>query len=229
MARKNLDQPLANPKNMLIKFNEKIASKYRAGLSLNYLDNYLENNTVQNSIKQFIVLNKTQQTQEKNFENILKSSTNKNIAWFFDEIIDSRDIIDFKFDKVTRTKDSISFSLKNKTETNAPISVYGVKDKNIVFKKWFDNVASDSIYTIPRNDADKIVINYKNEVPEFNLRNNWRSLHGFRLNNRPIKFNLMKDLEDPNYNQILYVPTLEYNLYDGFLPASFRDKEIFSC
>ena len=32
MARKNLDQPLGDPKNSLIKFNEKIASKYRAGL-----------------------------------------------------------------------------------------------------------------------------------------------------------------------------------------------------
>ena len=227
MARKNLDQALGNPKNTLIKFNEKIASKYRAGLSLNYLDNYLENNSVQNSIKQFIVLNKTQQTNRRDFEKILTSSTSKNITWFFDKIIDSRDIIDFKFDKVTRTKDSVSFSLKNKNETNVPISIYGIKNKNIVFKKWFDNVASDSMYTVPRNDADKIVINYKNEVPEFNLRNNWRSLHGFRLNNRPIKFNLMKDLEDPYYNQILYVPTLEYNLYDGFLPGfRFHNKTI---
>ena len=33
MARKNLDQPIGNPKNTLIKFNEKIAGKYRAGLS----------------------------------------------------------------------------------------------------------------------------------------------------------------------------------------------------
>ena len=227
MARKNLDQPLSNPKNTLIKFNEKIASKYRAGLSFRYLDSYLQNDVVPNSIKQFLVLNTTQQTQRKDFENILTSGTSKNITWFFDKIIDSRDIIDFKFDKVTRTKESVSFSLKNKTETNVPISVYGIKDKNIVYKKWFDNVASDSVYTIPRNDADKIVINYKNEVPEFNLRNNWHSLHGLRLNNRPIKFNFMKDLEDPYYNQILYVPTLEYNLYDGLLPGfRFHNKTI---
>jgi len=227
MARKNLDQTLSNPKNTLIKFNEKIASKYRAGLSIRYLDNYLENDVVPKSIKQFILLNTVKQTNRKEFENILNTNSSKKIDWFFDKIIDSRDIIDFKFDKVTRTKDSISFSLKNKTETNVPISVYGVKDKNIVFKKWYENVASDSIYTIPRNDADKIVINFKNEVPEFNLRNNWRSLHGFRLNNRPIKFNFMKDLEDPYYNQILYVPTLEYNLYDGFLPGfRFHNKTI---
>jgi hypothetical protein len=29
----------------------------------------------------------------------------------------------------------------------------------------------------------------------------------------------MKDLEDPYYNQILYVPTLGYNLYDGLSPG----------
>jgi hypothetical protein len=55
--------------------------------------------------------------------------------------------------------------------------------------------------------ADKIVLNYKNEVPEYNLRNNWKSLQVFP-NNRPIKFVFMKDLEDPYYNQALYVPTL---------------------
>jgi hypothetical protein len=67
--------------------------------------------------------------------------------------------------------------------------------------------------------ADKIVLNYKNEVPEYNLRNNWKSLKSFFPNNRPIKFVFMKDLEDPYYNQALYVPTLSYNLYDGLSPG----------
>ncbi|MGL2963344.1 aminopeptidase [Flavobacterium sp. RSB2_4_14] len=227
MARKNLDQPLGDAKNTLIKFNEKIASKYRAGLSLKYLDSYLENNIVQNSVRQFISKNKIQQTNRKDFETILTQNSPKKINWFFDKIIDSRDIIDYKFENVTRTKDSISFSLKNKTETNVPISIYGVKGKNIVFKEWIDTFQNDSIHTIPRNGAEKIVINYKNEVPEINLRNNWHSLRGFKVNNRPIKFNFMKDLEDPYYNQILYVPTLEYNLYDGFLLGfRFHNKTI---
>ena len=227
MARKNLDQPLGAPKNTLIKFNEKIASKYRAGLSLKYLNSYLENNVVPNTIRQFIDINKKQQTNRNDFELLLTKNSPKDITWFFDKIINSRDIIDFKFDKVSKTKDSISFSLKNKTETNVPIPVYGVKGKNVVFKKWIDTFPKDSIFTVPRNEAEKIVINYKNEVPEFNLRNNWQSLRGFRLNSRPIKFIFFKDLEDPNYNQIVYIPTLEYNLYDGLLPGiRFHNKTI---
>lgn len=227
MARKNLDQPLGDSKTSLIKFNEKIASKYRAGLSLKYLDSYLEKDIVPKSIKTFYNLNLSKQTSRTDFKEILVSNTDKNIDWYFKTIIDSRELIDYKFDKFNKTKDSISFSLNNKASTQVPIPIYGIKNNEIVSKTWIDNVKKDSIYNIPRNGADKIVINYKNEVPEYNLRNNWQSLRPLRISNKPLKFNFMKDLEDPYYNQILYVPTLEFNLYDGLLPGMrFHNKTI---
>ena len=219
MARKNLDQPLGDPKNTLIKFNEQIASKYRAGLSLLYLDDYLNQNTVNNTIRQFYLQNKEKQTSKNDFEILLKSNTNKDIDWFFKTIISSRDIIDYKFSHVSRTQDSITFSVKSKTGALVPIPVYGIKKGEVVFKKWLDIPEIDSSFTIERQNVDKIVLNYKNEVPEYNLRNNWKSLKSFYPNNRPVKFNFMKDLEDPYYNQILYVPSLTYNLYDGLSPG----------
>ena len=51
-----------------------------------------------------------------------------------------------------------------------------VKNDTIVFKKWLETTNKDSIYTLERKEAKKIVINYKNEVPEFNLRNNLATL-----------------------------------------------------
>jgi len=219
MARKNLDQPLGNPKNTLIKFNEQIAGKYRAGLSIKYLSDYLRDNSVNKSIGQFYELNKERQVYRNDFENILKSNTSKDINWFFNTIVDSRDIIDYKFSKVLRTKDSITFSVKNKTGIQVPISAYGIKKGKIVFKEWLDTKNPDSVFTFDRKEADKIVLNYDNEVPEYNLRNNWKKLGGFFPNNRPLKFVFMKDLEDPYYNQILYVPSLTYNYYDGFSPG----------
>ena len=219
MARKNLDQPLGSSKTALIKFNEQIASKYRAGLSIRFLDQYLQNNAVTTSIRQFYALNTAQQTSRTDFETLLKSNTTKDINWFFTTIIDSRDIIDYKFTDVTRTKDSITFSVKNKTGAPIPIPVYGTKKGAVVFKQWLDIEECDSTFTLARKNADKIVLNYKNEVPEYNLRNNWKKLDGFFPNNRPVKFVFMKDLEDPYYNQVLYVPTLTYNFYDGLSPG----------
>ena len=219
MARRNLDQPLGAPKNTLIKFNEQIASKYRAGLSIRFLDDYLQNNTVTNSIQEFYKQNKTKQLARSDFENILKSNTTKDINWFFNTIINSRTIIDYKISRISKTKDSITFSVKNRTGAPIPIPVYGTKKGQIVFKQWLDIEACDSTFTIPRSNIDKIILNLKNEVPEYNLRNNWNKLEGFFPNNRPVKFVFMKDLEDPYYNQILYVPSLGYNLYDGLTPG----------
>lgn len=226
MARKNLDQPLGDPKNTLIKFNEQIASKYRAGLSLSYLDDYLNHDIVPESVKEFYNLNQSGQSNRYDFEKILTKKSSKNIHWFFNTIIDSRDIIDYKFTNVSRTADSITFSIKNKTGVYAPIPIYGTKKNKVVFKEWIEPKTKDSVYEFARNNADKIVINYDNEVPEYNQRNNWKSLKSITLN-RPIKFNFAKDLEDPNYNQILYIPTLTYNLYDGLTPGiRFHNKTI---
>ena len=227
MARKNLDQPLGDSKNTLIKFNEQIASKYRAGLSFKYLSDYIGEDNLKKTIREFVKYATQNQTDSQKFESLLQHKTTKETEWFFNTIINSRKIIDYKFNTVTKTNDSISFTLKNKTGTIAPIPIYGIKNKKIVFKQWIDKVKSDSVYTFKRYDADKIVINYKNVVPEYNLRNNWKSLKRYSLFNRPIKFNFMKDLEDPNYNQVLYVPTLEYNLYDGFIPGMrFHNRTI---
>jgi hypothetical protein len=229
MVRKNLDQPLGAPKNTLIKFNEQIASKYRAGLSLIYLDNFLGNGSVSNSIQQFNTLNTEKICEANDFETIVKSNTNKDIDWFFKTIINSREIIDYKFSNVTKTKDSVSFSLNNRTNIAVPIPIYGIKNDTIVFKKWIEPKLNDSIYTLERNQANKIVINFKNEVPEFNLRNNWKKLEGFYPNNRPIKFAFVKDLEDPFYNQIIYAPILTYNVYDGLSPGMrFHNRAILN-
>jgi len=232
MARKNLDQPIGNPKNTLLKFNEQIAGKYRAGLSLKYLDDYCGNNLASKSILSFVALNQKQQTSEEDFKNILIQNSPHNIDWFFETVIHSREIIDYKFTDVTKTNDSITFTVRNKTGTTVPIPIYGLKNDEIVFKEWLENIDGDSTITMSRNEADRIVLNYKNEVPEYNLRNNWKSLKNYSFNNRPIKFNFLKDLEDPYHNQILYVPTLEYNLYNGLMPGmrfhnkTFLDKPI---
>lgn len=219
MARKNLDQPLGNAKNTFIKFNEQIAGKYRAGLSFDYLDDYLGDNIVPLSIAQFYELNKTKATGRDDFEAIVKSNTTKNINWFFDTVIETRDLIDFKFGAVKKDTDSLKVTIKNRTGTDVPVSVYGLSNDTIVFKKWVENISNDTVITLPRLGAEKLALNYNNEIPEYNLRNNWKSLKGIFPNNRPIKFTFFQDLENPNYNQIFYVPSFNYNLYDGISPG----------
>ena len=227
MARKNIDQPLAISKDNLLKFNEKIASKYRAGLSFRYLDHYLQNDELQTIIKEFYAIASSKKTEISAFENLLKQKATKNIDWFMPTIIASRDAIDYKFKNVKAASETVQFELKNKTNTaNLPIKVFGTKNNTVVFEQWI-NPKNDSTYTLQRFNADKIIINLNNDVPEFNRRNNYKSLNRFSVVNKPIKFNFMKDLEDSKYTQILYVPSLEFNYYDGLIfGLRFHNKTI---
>jgi hypothetical protein len=229
MARKNLDQPLAESKENLVKFNEQISSKYRAGLSFNYLDNYLGNDIVAKSIQEFITNSAECPTSKYDLEYILKKNTKEDINWFFETVINTRKLIDFKFGTVKKTDENVTVTIKNKTQTNVPISFYGLKNDTVVFKKWITNVSTDTTFVVPRNGADKLTLNYFNEIPEYNLRNNWKSLKGFFYNNRPLKLNFFRDLEEPYYNQLFYVPEFEFNLYDGLaFGMNFNNKSLLN-
>lgn len=228
MARKNLDQPIGDSKDSFIKFNEQIAGKYRAGLSVRYLDDFLGDSIVPQTISDFYKLNvNSKKTDRNDFQNILRSKTSKDTDWFFTTVVATRKLIDFKFADVDEEKDSLKVTIKNRTGANVPVSLYGIKKGNIVFKQWMEGIEKDSTFTIARNNADRLALNYNNEIPEYNRRNNWKRLDKFFPNNKPIKFTFFQDIENPRYNQVFYVPSFTFNIYDGFSPGlRFHNKSL---
>jgi len=216
MARTNRDQPLSMEKDSLLKFNKNISNKYKAGVGFKYLDDFINADVLESTIKSFLVKNQSKQIKAEEFENYLKNNTNKDIDWFFKDYLTTRKKIDFKIRKVIKSKDSITLTIKNKGDHNLPVSLYTLNNDTVVSKTWIENITENKTITIPRNDADKLVLNYENIIPEINARDNWKSLKGFFFNNKPLQFRIFKDIEDPNYNQVFFMPIVEYNnIYDG--------------
>ncbi|RSK40289.1 metalloprotease [Mangrovimonas spongiae] len=219
MARENLDQPLLMEKDSLLKFNENIANKYKAGIGLRYLDDFVNANTVEKTIKQYLSDYALKQTNSKDFENLLKSNTTKDINWFFTDYLKTNKQIDFKITQLESTKDSIKVTIKNKRNNNMPVSLFGINNDTVISKYWVEHIHGEKTITIPNNNIEKLVLNYDKSIPEFNLRDNWKSTKGFLLNNRPLQFRLFTDIEDPYYNQVFFMPQFDYNLYDGVSPG----------
>ncbi|WP_346883288.1 metalloprotease [uncultured Algibacter sp.] len=216
MARTNKDQPLTMHKDSLLKFNTNIANKYKAGIGLKYLDDFVNQNIVENGIESFLAENKLKATTSKNFESFIKSKTDKDIDWFFGDYLSTRKKIDFKIQNIEKTEDSITITIKNKRDNNMPVSLFSIKNDSIISKIWVENINKNKTLTIPRNGANKLVLNYNGAIPEINLRDNWKSLKGFLFNNKPLQFRVFQDIEDPNYNQVFFMPIVEFNnIYDG--------------
>ncbi|WP_299114192.1 metalloprotease [uncultured Winogradskyella sp.] len=228
IARKNRDQPLSTSKDSLIKFNANIAGKYKAGLGLNYLDDFTEDIDLSKTIKSFIEAHKLKPVKITDFETFLKSKTSKNINWFFDDYINSRKKIDFKIKTIETTEDSLKITIKNKRNNSMPVSLFRLSNDSVTDKLWIENIKDYKTISLPKDDTDKLVLDYNNTIPEFNQRDNYKAVNGSFLNNKPLQFRLFKDIEDPDYNQIFFMPLAEFNnIYDGLtLGAKIYNKTI---
>ncbi len=229
MARMNLDQPLTTPSDSLIKFNKNIANAYKAASGINYLSEYLSAAIIEESLDEFYLENKLKLTSSKTFEAILRSKTDKDLDWFFEDFVNSRKIIDYKFNEVKREGDSIKIEIKNKTESQMPIPVYGMNKDKIISKTWVDGFEKEKNINIAGDSIDRVVINAEGFVPEYNRRNNYKKVNPFLGVNKPFQFKLLQDLEDPSKNQVFFMPVFEYNFYDGLkLGAKMYNKTLLS-
>jgi len=233
-ARKNLDQALTTPADSLSNFNRKIVNKYKAGLGIKYLEAYLEDNPMSSIIWNFSYKNSGKKVKSNSFIDFIKSKTNKDISWFENEYLETNKKVDYTIQKITKNKDSLEVTILNKRHFTTPIQLFGIKNKEIKFTKWLTGIDSISKITIPKDGFDKLSLNYQSLLPEYNLRNNWKNVEK-KLFNRPFQLKLMKDIEDPYYNQFFYTPVFRYNYYDGavlgltlsnktFLDKSFNYK-----
>lgn len=217
IARKNRDQPLTTSKDSLIKFNANIAGRYKAGVGLNYLDKFTDDIDLSTTITEFLKQHKLKQnTKISDFEAFINSKTSKNIDWFFTDYVNTRKKIDFKIKSVETTEDSLIVTVKNKRNNRMPISLFSVSNDSVIGKQWVENIQGTKTISLLKDQTEKFVLDYNNVIPEFNQRDNYKAVNGSFLNNKPLQFRLFKDIEDPYYNQVFFMPLVEFNnIYDG--------------
>ena len=219
MARRNLDQALNTSNDSLIKFNQKIANTYKAGLGLSYVDAYSGGGVIDPAIKDFFESYKLKKVSPKDFERTLKEYSPKDIDWFFRTYVTTSDQIDYKIKRADKGNDSIQVTIENKTNTEVPISLFGLRNDTVVSDYWLKGFTESQTFQIPDLGEKRLVLNYDQKIPEFSQKDNWKSMGGFLSSNRKLKFQFFRDAENPYYNQVFYMPVLDFNIYDGLTPG----------
>jgi hypothetical protein len=215
-ARQFLDQALNTPSDSLSNFNRKIVSKYKAGLGFRFLKGYLGDSILNQTIQEFYQNNQLKIISSDKFHDLISSKTTKDLDWFFNDFVKTNKKIDHKISQIKIEEDSISVSIKNKRNITTPLAIYALKDKEVQFKKWINNIDSTKTIKFKKGDYDTFVLNYENLYPELNTLDNWRKI-GKKVLNKPLKFSLLKDVSTPNYNQVFYQPDVGYNFYNGLI------------
>lgn len=215
-VRRNDHQALSAANDSLTRWNQKIANRYKAGLGLSFLGEYMGYDTVDESIKEFYATHKSEDgLNASSFQKILTAKSNKNISWFFDEYLNERKNIDFKIKKVVATEDSLYVTIKNKTKSTVPISLFGLQNDSVATKYWLTGIDSTKCVVVPNNNETRLVLNYDQKIPETNQRNNWKSVSGSIFSNKKLQLRFFKDIENPYYNQLFYLPEFKFDVNNG--------------
>ncbi len=213
VTRNNIHQSLSTPQDSLIKFNQKIANPYQAGLGLRYLKDYTSDEEIHNGLKSFYQERKLKFSDIEDFRFHLTAHTDKDINWFFESYTQLSSPIDFSIGDIQREKDSLVVKIKNEHHTKLPVPLTWIKDEKPINRIWIEPFDSIAEVKIPRLDADRLAVNYEGTIPEVNNRNNFKGIS--KLLNKPIQIRPFQDVENPRYSQLFVMPEFTYNLYDG--------------
>ncbi|MEN8845109.1 MAG: hypothetical protein ABF261_02395 [Candidatus Arcticimaribacter sp.] len=220
VLRRNLQQALVTPKDQLIKFNEQIGSPSQMGLLINYVVEFSDK-----TIIDFIKEVKTKQYSGKDLQEFFFGFFNPEDAPFLKNYANNKKAIDLRFGSIDIQDKTINFSIEEKSNMRPPFTIGLVKNDSLIKAYKYKASQIGQSLSLPQEDADYLVINPKTKLPEFNPRNNWKRLNALGV--KPLRFTFVKDLEDPQYNQVFYNPRVDFNAYDGLsLGVRLNNKTI---
>ncbi|NLN73841.1 MAG: hypothetical protein GX140_06315 [Bacteroidales bacterium] len=169
--------------------------------------------------------------QTSDFKRHLEDEANKDLSWFFDDILEKNKKIDYKISKVKSQKDNTyKVKIKNKTGVEAPLTLdYISEDGKIIKTENLDGFKGKKGFEIsPEENTHSLFVNSSFENLELDRYDNHARLKGVFKRFRSPSVNLFYSLPNINKNQIYVLPILGMNKYDALMPgiAFYNDPAI---
>ncbi len=229
MMTQNLDQKIDEPFEKLSNFNEMAISNFEMGTLFNFVSERIGSDKFNLILKDYLIKNKDLPINPNDFLDQLVLQ-NKESTSFLKEYITKKQRVNFKIKSFEKVDDKLQIRVKKNSKLPVPFKIETYAKNGDVHEYWFDTEAekTDKFYEIPESDAYKIVINNESLFPESSFRDNYLYTKGLFSNMKKIKLKLIKDIPNPEYNEIYLNPRIDFNAYDKVLIGlNFKNKSLF--
>lgn len=180
--------------------------------ALIYLENYLGREDFDIAMKSFYEKWKFKHPQPNDFETHLRNSTDKNLDWFFDGIIETNGKVDTKI-KFRNNK----LILKNKGDFPAPVNIIAYnKNKKPVDTIWIEPFDKKIKLDYSKNDYSKFIIDPNFETLDFNRYNNFTRTKGLFKRYEKFKYSISTAIMDYYSARLNLTPFAFYNRSSKF-------------
>ncbi|MCC7332012.1 MAG: M1 family metallopeptidase [Flavobacteriales bacterium] len=219
-AKRNLDQPIEEHSAEYTSLNYGGIVYSKTAIVFDYLKAYLGNDMFDNCMQEYFNRWKFKHPQPSDLRQVFEDVTNKDLGWFFDDIIKTTKKIDYKIISAkpdTSNPENILIKIKNKGGINGPFSISGIKDSQLKTTQWYEPIGKKAFVPFKKEEYDSYRIDAQLEIPEISRKNNTLKSSGLFKRMEPIRFQLIGSLENPDKTQLFFSPIVGWNSNDKFM------------
>lgn len=211
------DQPIETHSADFTSVNYGITMYQKTGLVFYYLKDYLGDQKFDECMRQYYAQWEFKHPTPEDLRNSLEKSSGKNLDWLFEDLINKTDHVDFKLKAVKKTENGYQVKVKNVGQVDGPIEVNALLGDSLLASAWLEAGTKKDWVELKVPAADRIEIDYNNDIPEINRQNNsWKSTGIFKRFEKPAFEFLIGDNEKDRSN-MFWTPVLGGNIYDKFM------------
>ena len=164
--------------------------------------------------------------QPADIKSTIEKATNKDLSWFFDDLINTNKKIDYKIAKVHTHEDHTEIELKNKGGINGPVSVTTIHKNGTESTHWTEGFDKSTSLKLKGN-YEAFIIDASHSIPEINRQNNFYNSKSLFPKIEPLDIDLIWSLEEPSKTQVFLSPYVNFNFADKtVLGISIHNKQI---
>ena len=223
-ARRNLDQPIEEHSTKYASMNYGTIVYMKTAVTFDYLMAYLGEDTFDRTMQRYFNEWKFKHPQPGDLQKIFEDETNKNLSWFFEDMIQTTKKLDYKIVKAKKEKfqtasevTAYKITIKNAGEIKGPYQISGIRNDSIVETKWFDGFEGTKTIIFPDGDFEKLKIDATYDMPELDKKNNTINTKGLCKKSEPLRLQFIASLENSDKKQLLYTPIFGWNEYNHWM------------
>lgn len=225
----NLDQKIDEPFSVLSNFNDMAISSFETGSLFSYSADKMGEEKFNNLLKNYITENTDKQAYPEDFlDQLAKEEPSTSYLKGF---LKQKNRVNFKLKNFRVNNDLLDIKIAKNTDEAIPVKLETQTRSGDRTSYWIETEENEKLKTVslPSQDIYKITLNNDYIFPEANYRDNFLYTKGLFSNAKKIKFKLIKDIPNPEFNEIYLNPRIRFtNTYDKFLiGVNFKNQSLF--
>jgi len=212
-ARNNLEQPLNMTSTDYTTANYTLMPYNKAAISFNYLRAYLGDPLYDSIMHDYYNKWRFRHPQPEDLRKIFESHTDKDLSWFFDDLIGTTKRLDYKIVRY----ENHQLLVQNVGELASPVLIAGMENDSVMFQKWVVGFKGKKWIDIPQGHFTELKIDPNHVMPEIDRLNNNIHTSGIFPKADPIQPQLLFSMEDPEKHSLMYIPAVNWNKEDGLM------------